>query len=125
MACFKDAEGPLDKKEQEEAIQNNSNLHPEGYTIAALLNLKNGLSRCLSFHGKSIDLTTDENFRESQRAFKDACKKLKQLGKGIVHIYLEISHPLMDPDRNPQTLQNKVQWDIHFYFVRTALINLL
>ena len=34
------------------------------------------------------------------------------------------THELMDPDINPQTLQNKVQWDLRFYFARRANENI-
>ena len=34
------------------------------------------------------------------------------------------THPLMDPDMNPTTLQNKVQWDLRFYFARRANENI-
>ena len=83
---------PLNESEKKEAMKNNSDIHPEQYTIASLHNLRNGLSRCLSEHGKNIDLTTDPKFRESQRAFKDACKELKQIGKENVTSYPEITH---------------------------------
>ena len=33
-------------------------------------------------------------------------------------------HPIMDPDKNPTTLQNKVQWDLHFYIARRANENI-
>ena len=73
-------------------LKKNEDPHPELYSIASLRNLRNGLSRCLSDHRKSIDLTTDSKFGDSQHAFKDACKELKQCGKGIVHSYPEIEH---------------------------------
>ena len=46
----------------------------------------------ISQHGKHIDLTTDQNFKRRQHAFKDTCKELKKFGKGIVHSYPEIAH---------------------------------
>ena len=30
------------------------------------------------------------------------------------------THPVLDPDGTPETLQNKVQWDLRFYFARRA-----
>ena len=96
----------LEEQAKEEAIRKGNDPHPERYTIASLRNLRNGLSRCLASHGKNIDLTTDEKFRHSQNAFKDACKELKQLGKGIVVCYPEITHggtfPLSVPLENFQ-----------------------
>ena len=34
------------------------------------------------------------------------------------------SHRLLDPDGDPTTLQNKVQWDLRFYFARRANENI-
>ena len=33
-------------------------------------------------------------------------------------------HPLLDPDRDPKTLQNKVQIDLRYYFVRRESENI-
>ena len=82
----------LDNNERDEALKKNQDPYPERYTIASLRNLRNGLSRCLTEHGKSIDLTNDSAFKKSQKSFKDACKELKQLGKGHVASYPEIQH---------------------------------
>ena len=77
----------LSNEEKHQAIPN-----PDRYTIASLRNMRNGLLRCLVEHGKNIDLTTDDNIRKSQWAFKDACKELKHIGKGTVNSYPEIEH---------------------------------
>ena len=66
--------------------------YPEYYSIASMRNLRNGLSRELQNHGRMINLTTDPKFVQLQKAFKDACKELKQKGKGLVKSYPEILH---------------------------------
>ena len=43
---------PLSEEEKRHAIANNDDPFPERYSIASLRNLRNGLSRCLSEHGK-------------------------------------------------------------------------
>ena len=86
---------PLSKEEKYQALQNNADPNPEHYSIASLRNLRNGLSRCLSGHGKNINLTMVKIFRRSQKAFKDAHKELKQIGKGNVNSYPEIEHASM------------------------------
>ena len=83
---------PLTPEEKILAKERNQDIHPDLYSIASLRNLRNGLSRCLAEHGKHIDLTTDPHFKKSQQSFKDACKELKKLGKGVVHSYPEIDH---------------------------------
>ena len=83
---------PLNEDQRREALAKNLDPYPERYTIASLHNLRNGLSRCLADHGKNIDLTTDPKFINCQCAFKDACKELKQFGKGNVNSYPEIEH---------------------------------
>ena len=50
------------------------------YTITSLRNLRNALTRELNIHGRYIDLTNDPKFKNSQMAFKDACKELKEMG---------------------------------------------
>ena len=82
----------LTEEQRKEVENKNSDLNPDRYTIASLRNLRNGLSRCLSDHDKNIDLTNDPNFKLSQNSFKDACKELKQIGKGHVTSYPEITH---------------------------------
>ena len=74
------------------AKEKKKDLHSELYTIASLRNLRNGLSRFLQEHAHNIDLTTDAMYKKSQIAFKDACKELKKLGKGVIHSYPEIEH---------------------------------
>ena len=63
------------------------------YTISSLRNLRNGISRCLEERGRGIDLTTDPKYQKSQKAFGDACKELKRIGKGEVKNHPEIEHP--------------------------------
>ena len=83
---------PLNEEEKIQILSKNGDPYPHQYIIACLRNLRNSLSRCLAERGKNINLTTDENFRLSQKSFKDACKELKQLGKGNVNSCPEISH---------------------------------
>ena len=54
------------------------------YTITSLRNLRNTLTRELYIQGRYIDLTNDPKHKNSQMAFKDACKELKELGRGVV-----------------------------------------
>ena len=82
----------LTVEEKNEAKSNNRDLYPERYTIASLCNLQNGLTRCLQDHSRNINLTNDPKYKNSQNAFKDACKDLKNLGKGQVKSYPETDH---------------------------------
>ena len=52
------------------------------YSVTSMRNMRNALTRELNIHGKFIDLTTDPMFKQSQMAFKDACKELKEMGRG-------------------------------------------
>ena len=61
------------------------------YTITSLRNLRNALTRELNIHGRYIDLPNDPKYKNSQMAFKDACKELKELGRGVIHHYPEIT----------------------------------
>ena len=78
------------------------------YTITSLRNLRNALTRELNTHGRYIDLTTDPKFKQSQMAFKDACKELKELGRGVVHHYPEISKA--GNTQNKPTLLLKIEY---------------
>ena len=73
----------LTEDQRKEALSKNEYPYPEHYSIASLRNLQNGLSCSLVQHRKNIDLTTDPSFKNSQSAFKDACKELKKLAKEL------------------------------------------
>ena len=62
------------------------------YTVTSLRNMRNALTRELNNHGRFVDLTTDPHFKQSQTAFKDACKELKEMGRAVVRHYPEITH---------------------------------
>ena len=83
---------PLNEEEMQHARDNGLDLHPEMYTIASLRNLRNGISRCMEDYGRPIDLTNDPRYEKSPKSFRDACKELKDMGKGKVKNYKEIEH---------------------------------
>ena len=70
----------------------NENGDYEHYCVTSLRSLCNGFTRELVKHNRNIDLTSDPMFKKSQSAFKDACKELKQIGKGTIKSYPEIIH---------------------------------
>ena len=42
----------------------------------------------------------------------------------IAELWKLYTYAFMDPDRSPQRPQNKVQWDLRFYFTRQANENI-
>lgn len=104
----------------------------ELYRVSTLENWKHSLNRCFKKNGR-VDILKSEDFRKSQDSFKDAARELKSLGMGYVDHYPEIKErdlrqlynsQLMDPDFSPISLQNKVQFDLRFYFCRRGNENI-
>ena len=107
-------------------------LKGEKYTTSSLENLRHSLSRYLRSppHNKPYDIVKDAEFRESHEAFKGAMRELKDEGKGAVN-----HHPEILPadllkltaslsTGSPALLQEKVQFDIRFYFCRRGAENM-
>ena len=99
----------------------------EKYKASSLENLRFSLNRYLhSALDHKIDLK-DEEFRNSNVSFRAALNELKREGYGNTEHHPEISEThlrqiynseIMQPDHSPEFLQNKVQFDIRFYFFR-------
>lgn len=102
------------------------------YRASSLDNLRHGLGRYLKAppFNRSFDIIRDREFQASNEAFKGALRELKQEGKADVKHYPEI----VDADLkllysqficdNPISLQEKVQFDIRFYFFRRGSENM-
>ena len=61
------------------------------YTTATLGHIRYGLNRCLSKHESRHDIVDGADFKDSSKAFFDACKKLKDIGKGYRQSYQAIT----------------------------------
>ena len=62
------------------------------YSKATLENIRHALNRVFQDNGRPIDIITDHDFIESNKAYKDVCKELKAKGKAVVKSYPEIVH---------------------------------
>lgn len=63
----------------------------EHLSMATLANIRHALNRKLKRHGREFDITRDARFVKSQEAFKDACCKLRSVGKAAVKHFPEIT----------------------------------
>lgn len=61
------------------------------YRVSSMKNLFYGLNRCFSNNRFTRDIVKHPAFMPTQKAFIDACKRLKNLGLGYVESYKEIS----------------------------------
>ena len=61
------------------------------YMIQSLRSIRYGINRVLKEKKYGYDITTSEKFSESQKAFEDACKELKEEGFGHISHTPEIS----------------------------------
>ena len=77
---------------------------------------------------KKVDVQ-QEDFQLKFIEVANFTSKQKSKPPQIPHYFTDLSlidllklynHKCMDPDGDPQTLQNKVQWDLCFYFARRA-----
>ena len=64
----------------------------EMYTTGSMNTMRYGFNRALRKYGHNFDITKYEftSFTESIKTFDEACKELKQHGKGFVKSYKEI-----------------------------------
>ena len=62
------------------------------YSKATLEKIRHALNRVFQENGRLIDIINDQEFVESNRRYKDACKELKAKGKAVVKSYPEIIH---------------------------------
>jgi hypothetical protein len=107
-------------------------LKGQKYKASTLDNLRHSLNRYLKSPpwNKTYDIIKDVEFRASNESFKGALRELKDEGKGNVHHYPEINtHDLKKlysqfDCNNPAELQEKVQFDIRFYFFRRGAENM-
>ena len=70
----------------------NDDDEPEHYSKATLQNIRHAINRILQENGHEIDITSDLDFKELNKAYIAACKELKQIGKAVVKSYEEILH---------------------------------
>ena len=107
-------------------------LKGEKYTTSSLENLRHSLSRYLRSppHNKPYDIVKDAEFRESHEAFRGALRELKDEGKGAVNHHPEILPADLQKltasfsTGSPALLQEKVQFEIRFYFCRRGAENM-
>ena len=64
----------------------------ERYTTASLSHIRYGLNRCLQKRNSTHNIVDRPEFKDSHKAFADACKQLKTLGKGHRKSYKPISN---------------------------------
>ena len=86
------------------------------------------LNRVLKSHGFE-DMLKSSKWAKGMEHYQNAMRQLKQDGLGYVdetpeidpvHLKQIYAHDLLDPVCGARTLQNKVQFDIRFYFARRA-----
>lgn len=104
------------------------------YKVSSLENLRHGLNRYLKAppFNKNIDIVHGESFHKSRENFKLALRELKQSGKGCVDHHPRIPDAELATVYNskylnqgtPEGLQNKVQFDVRFYFARRGAENM-
>ncbi|CAB4026991.1 threonine dehydratase biosynthetic, chloroplastic [Paramuricea clavata] len=110
-------------------------MHGQKYKIGSLETTRYSLNRVLKRYGHKFDITKREctAFTASIKAYDDATTEMKQEGKGFTKNHAAVSledlydiyHSRhLDPDAGPRALQNKVQWDIRFYFARRGSENM-
>ncbi|CAB3989796.1 Hypothetical predicted protein [Paramuricea clavata] len=105
------------------------------YNIGSLETIRYSLNRVLKRYGHKFDITKREctAFTASIKAYEDTTTELKQEGKGFTKSHAAVSPEELydiyhsrhlDPDAGPRALQNKVQWDMRFYFARRGSKNM-
>ena len=111
------------------------NINGDKYRSSSLDNLRHGLSRYLRSppNNKDYDIIKDREFGRSNEAFKAAMRELKEEGKGDTKHHPEIadadlklmySHFTDCRPMSPIQLQEKVQFDVRFYFFRRGAENM-
>ena len=75
-----------------ENIDPNDNDNEGLYSKTTLENIRHALNRVFQDNRRPIDIITEHDFIESNKAYKDACKELKAKGKAVVKSYPEIVH---------------------------------
>ena len=81
-------------------------------------------------HNKSYDIVRDPEFRGSHEAFRGALRELKDEGKGAINHHPEIAPADLQKLQgslstiSPALLQEKVQFDIRYYFCRRGAENM-
>ena len=63
----------------------------EHYTVNSLRSFKYAINQKLKRHGHSFDITKNPFFKDCMDAFNDACRNLKEKGKGCVKNYEKIT----------------------------------
>ena len=104
----------------------------EMYKCSSLKNFRHGLNRYLQASGRQIDLIHGNEFVEANKSFNAAMVELKRSGMGGIVHYPEIVEDDLKKlynsnrldTRHPCGLQNKVQFDIRFYFSRRGIENM-
>ena len=98
------------------------------YRASTLDNIRHSLNRYLKAppFSKRFDIIKDKEFRNSQDAFRAATRELKDEGLGDVSHYphdLQTLYSKLNCS-NPCELQEKVQFDVRFYFCRRGSENM-
>ena len=105
------------------------------YKASTLENLRHSLNRYLKSppNEKGFDIIKDKEFSASNESFKAALRELKDIGKGEISHHPEIAEIDLQKLYNnfeslqvqdPVVLQEKVQFDIRFYFFRRGAENM-
>lgn len=103
------------------------------YKASTLENYRHSLNRYLKSppNDKHFDIIKDRQFSESNQSFKAALRELKNIGKGEISHYPEIEeidlgklYSNFEKLQDPIILQEKVQFDLRFYFFRRGSENI-
>jgi hypothetical protein len=103
------------------------------YKASTLENLRHSLNRYLKAppNNRDFDIIKDKEFNAANESFKAALRELKNIGKGEVSHHPEIAeadlqqlYSNFSSTSDPLELQEKVQFDIRFYFFRRGAENM-
>ena len=80
--------------------------------VGSLETIRYGLARAIKRYGHEYDITSKDlsSFTKSNKAFEDACAKLKIKGKGFVDSYKEIHPTGMFTNITPYCIKFKKQF---------------
>ena len=106
------------------------------YKASTLENLRHGLNRFLKAppNNRGFDIIKDREFNAANESFKAALRELKVMGNGEISHHPEIEEADLQKlygnffpvctAQDPVLLQDKVQFDIRFYFFRRGSENM-
>ena len=102
------------------------------YKVSSMENIRYSLNRYVQGLNSNIDIIKDPEFRDCNVSFRAAVQELKREGKGDTQHHPALTEKDLKTIYNsdilqpitPCRLQNKVQFDIRFYFFRRGAENM-